>query len=79
MAATIQVHPCACGGVPQIHVSRAGEDCMEAWLVCTNCGTSSDPIEHVMGGQEAREWAAAEWNRMRQEQARAARVAGKVG
>lgn len=61
----MKVVPCACGAIPTVHVERGGEDFMEAWAECKLCGIVSDHVEHVWGGEEAREWAVHEWNLMR--------------
>jgi hypothetical protein len=38
---------------------------VEAVATCKRCGKSSDPIEHVWGGLDARLMAYEEWNHMR--------------
>lgn len=60
----MKVCPCSCGATPVARVYRVAEDCMEAVAECV-CGKTAEAIEHVWGGQEAREMALDQWNRMR--------------
>ncbi len=60
----MNVCPCSCGAMPKAEVYRVAEDLMGAQATCV-CGKSAPEIEHVWGGQEAREMALAEWNAMR--------------
>lgn len=62
---TVQVIRCSCGGIPAATTRQVTEDCVEAVATCKKCGKSSDPIEHVWGGLDARLMAYEEWNHMR--------------
>lgn len=64
---TTKVFMCSCGGTPEATVYRLAEDLMGAKAACPKCGLEAEEIEHVWGGQEAREMAYGEWNRMRVE------------
>lgn len=67
---------CSCGGIPNAEVYRVAEDLMEAIAKCNRCGKTSDPIEHVWGGLDAKMWAYEEWNHMRHEEEAARESSG---
>lgn len=61
---------CRCGGTPEAVVYRLAEDLMGAKAYCPRCDREAEEIEHVWGGQEAREMAFGQWNEMRAEEIR---------
>lgn len=60
--------PCPfCGGAAETRHMRAGEDVVDTYIVCIECGASSESIESSMGmqaiGFDLNAAAAAAWNR----------------
>jgi Lar family restriction alleviation protein len=56
-----ELKPCPfCGGKAKMHDEQVAEDCVEAWVICIDCGASSGRVE---GAYSDRPTAAAAWNR----------------
>lgn len=52
--------PCPfCGGPAEMKAERCGEDCMETWVRCKDCGVATDRYEGAYSDPES---AAAAWN-----------------
>lgn len=46
------IKKCKCGGRAVARSARVAEDCEEAWVECTRCGTHSDYMEDAYADTE---------------------------